>query len=324
MNAMMCAFVGVSLVIFLLIRSSYGYASYQSFDLEDRCNRSLTIDCPYMYSGRAGTFRYYVVTKLQPGTCYLNVTLDSNCGMSYNYYSIYLNIRKFNLPTNDRVRIYEKNTYSRNLLKDLTGSQSAFSNPASVAQTRTSYVKQPSISFEYFRSASSATGSHEAFIDYVIVEDTSSSHNTYCSALSGYVNDDYICDRDYSTDRVNCPSSFTFDTGRNPAYSRQSCSSSHNNNYYYDDGLSAGAISGIITGCVFFFVIVFYAIAAAVGSRRRAAVRPVVLARGTITTTRPVVVGTYEPMPSYAGAPPSYAEVTATTVTTSQQPPARY
>ncbi|XP_055349725.1 uncharacterized protein LOC129596466 [Paramacrobiotus metropolitanus] len=319
MNAKMRVLIGVSVMMFVLIKSSYGYAAYTPYDLWDRCSRSLTLDCPYRYNGRAGTFRCLLVTLLDPGLCQLNVTLQTNCGISYNNYSIYLNIRKFDVPTNDRLRIYESNSNSRTLLKDLTGYQPALSNPASVAQTRTSYVRQPSISIEYFRSTSDATSPHEFFIDYVILEDTASADNTYCSALSGYVHDDYICDKDDSTDRVNCPSSFTFDTGRNPAYSRQLCNNTDNDDHrVFDDGMSAGVIAGISIGCAFAFAIVLYTITVAVrklAAARRAA--PVVLAPETITSTRPVVVGTYEPMPSYA-------EAVATTTTNPPQPPARY
>ncbi|XP_055349717.1 uncharacterized protein LOC129596463 isoform X2 [Paramacrobiotus metropolitanus] len=203
-------------------------------NLENTCNQSLTIECPYTYTGRAGTFRYYFIPDLPTGLCYFNVTLASNCGRSWDFFAFYFNIRKFVLPTADYVRIYGTDRLAaRILLKELTGSYTAWSNPSSVSQALTSYAKQPSFTFEYFRSTFASTGVHEAYIDFVVVEDSSHSMNTRCTALSGYVNNNFICHTDGANDRVNCPASFNpVVYGMNPVYTRQSCIAQPTSPYY--------------------------------------------------------------------------------------------
>ncbi|XP_055349760.1 uncharacterized protein LOC129596486 [Paramacrobiotus metropolitanus] len=302
-------------------------------NLEELCNGNLTVDCPDSFNGRAGTFRFYLITRLSPGLCSVNVTLAENCGRTLEYYAFYFNFRKFFLPTNDRVRLYQITRYGTvNILKELRGSVSGYSDPASVAQAMTSYGKQPAFTFEYFRSASPASGSHEAFIDFVVVEDTYHAMNSRCAALSGYVNDHFICDTDGDTNRVNCPSSFSpSTTGYNPAYSRQ-CGNRPTTSYYtttpyywntqgnydYDYGLSSGAITGIVMGSVFFVVFLIAVISAACSaSKKTSPSRPIVLTTtsGTALTSRPVVVGApvpaAGPTPPFMSAPPSYEEVTA-------------
>ncbi|XP_055349724.1 uncharacterized protein LOC129596465 [Paramacrobiotus metropolitanus] len=307
------------------------YNSYP--DLENTCNQSLTIECPYPYTGRAGTFRYYFIPNMPMGLCTFNVTLAADCGGPYDRFAFYFNVRKFILPTADYVRIYQTAGSLRFLLKELTGRYTAWYFPSSVAQALTSYAKQPSITFEYFRGSALSTGSHEAYIDFVVVENDSHSMNTRCTALSGYVNNNFICHTDGTNERVNCPASFTpIVNGMNPAYSRQcapqttttypyywysSTPSYWNSHSNYDYGLSSGAITGIVMGSVFFVVfLIAVASAACSASRKTSPSRPILaLTSGNINTSRPVVVGqpafAVEPTPPFMGAPPSYGEVTA-------------
>ncbi|XP_055349757.1 uncharacterized protein LOC129596483 [Paramacrobiotus metropolitanus] len=219
-SVLLCAF---SLGIIYFVKSSSAQY-YQYADLENSCNGSLLLECPYPETGRAGTFRYYYPDRLPPGLCSFEVALAPNCGNFWDSYAIYLNIRKFDLPSTDYLKILENGFFP---LKHFNGSQPATTNPRSVAQAKTLYSKQPHIVFEYFRSTSPASNYHDALIDFVIVEERADSHNTYCQALLAYVNNVFICDTDGSADRVNCPSNyqdvlFEFDaTVLNPAYGRQ-------------------------------------------------------------------------------------------------------
>ncbi|XP_055349759.1 uncharacterized protein LOC129596485 [Paramacrobiotus metropolitanus] len=269
---------GLGFLCFVKSATAQYYDSYR--DLETACNESLTVVCPYMYTGRAGTFRYYYIGNLPAGRCSFNVTLDSNCGTSAsNQFAFYFNIRKFILPSEDTLTIYQTRDSvmgnSSTMIKKLTGYLAQSYNPTSVAQARTAFSRQPSFTFEYFRSSSPYSGLHEAYIDFVIVESTSHIRNAFCAALGGYVHDDFICDKDGLTDRVNCPSSFSPSiTGRNPALWRQCQTASttpyywdrstrywnNNNNYDYEDDLSAGAITGITVGVVFFVILIIYSL----------------------------------------------------------------
>ncbi|XP_055349809.1 uncharacterized protein LOC129596525 [Paramacrobiotus metropolitanus] len=220
-NVFFCA-VGFGL-LFLIDNSCAQY--YQYADLENSCNGSLLLDCPYHETGKAGTFRYYYITWMQPGLCFFNVTLVPSCGTDPDLFAFYFNIRKLDLPSGDYIKIHQTTSNGQQfLLKHLTGSQNPFSNPSSVAQTMTfPYEKRPKISFEYFRSSSPVSSAHDAVIDFVIVENNAYSHNTRCEAFSGYVNNIFICDTDGSMDRVNCPSGSNpvFGLGFNPALGRQ-------------------------------------------------------------------------------------------------------
>ncbi|XP_055345190.1 uncharacterized protein LOC129593031 [Paramacrobiotus metropolitanus] len=204
---------------FYFLKSSS--AQYQSFNLENKCNGSLTLYCPEYFDGRPGTFRYTYISRMPRGLCYFDVTLDSFCLDRGVLFAFYFNIRSLNLPSGDYLQIYDK-TIPRFPLKHLTGNQTALFNPASVAQALTSYTRKPSIALEYYRSLSSATSAHNALVDFVILEDTASAMNAHCAALSGYVDTFYLCHTFGSVDRVNCPSNFVPSvTGLNPAYGRQ-------------------------------------------------------------------------------------------------------
>ncbi|XP_055349751.1 uncharacterized protein LOC129596481 isoform X2 [Paramacrobiotus metropolitanus] len=219
------SFIILGLGFLLCIRNVEAQYYMYHPNMGKMCNQSMQFDCPFTYAGRAGTFRYYRIPDLSPGLCFFSVTLPADCGIPSDRFAFYFNIRKFLLPSTDRVRIYQ--TYSlepRILLKEMTGSHSARSDPSSAAQALTSYVKQPSFTIEYFRDTSPATESHQADIDFVTVENNPDKLRMYCTALSGYVDVYYICHTDGIEDRVNCPDSFTADVyAENPAYLRSSC-----------------------------------------------------------------------------------------------------
>ncbi|XP_055349777.1 uncharacterized protein LOC129596503 [Paramacrobiotus metropolitanus] len=236
----------------------------------------------------------------------------------------------------DFVRLYENNRYGIQkyvLLKELKGNVPGYHDPASVSQALTSYVTKPSFTLEYHRSSSSAAGYHEAFIDFVITEDTPHSMNSRCSALSGYVSNIFICDTDGVNNRVNCPIEFLPTVaGYNPSFSRQ-CTNrpatsppyyyySSTPNYWntqssHDNGLGPGAITGIVMGCVCFVVFLIVVVAEVCARRKISRNRPIVptSTRGTLQTSRPIVadapVFAVGPTPPFMGAPPSYEEVTA-------------
>ncbi|XP_055349792.1 uncharacterized protein LOC129596516 [Paramacrobiotus metropolitanus] len=322
------------------------YRNYPN--LEMLCNQSLVLDCPFLFDGRAGTFRYDNIPDLSPGLCYFNVTLPPDCGISSRFFAFYINIRKFLLPPTDHVRIYQANRLApRILLKELTGSHSARSNPSSVSQALTSYVKQPSFIFEYFRGTSPSTESNQAYIDFIIVTNSPGLWSAYCPALSGYVDVYFICHTDGTYGRVNCPHSFTPDVyAVNPASLRQSCPfrsppSAGNNEPIYEywnthgilgssqsSSLSSDAITGIVFGCILFVVIIITGVYMRLRSvrRRTPPSRPIVLPRTSgavqlepLLVTVPqganrvpaVLDDPVAPPPPYLGAPPSYSQLTA-------------
>ncbi|XP_055348573.1 uncharacterized protein LOC129595553 [Paramacrobiotus metropolitanus] len=224
-------------------------------NLEDYCGRTLEINCPYSY-GEAGTLRFLRI----PGTaCKVTVTLSSSsCGLSYEYFAIYLNIRSLYTPENSRMEIYDTSSI-RTLGKSWNGGYTPQnSNPTSAGQYLSKYARQPEISIEFTPSLDNTPAFyHEVVFEYVILSDTSSDSNARCSALNGYVSDNYICDTD--NDRCNCPYAYTpYVYSMSPAGYRQQCA--------YE--LSGGAIAGIAIGC-FAFVVVIIVITALVGKRRR-------------------------------------------------------
>ncbi|XP_055348532.1 uncharacterized protein LOC129595514 [Paramacrobiotus metropolitanus] len=304
--------------------SAQRYSSYP--DLEETCNQSLEMECPNNSNGRAGTFRYYDIGALSRGLCSFTVTLDSDCGGWSDNFAFYFNIREITLPRGDYLKIYENRNGSRSLLQRLTGDLTQSYYPSSVAQALTSYSKQPSFTLEYFRSASRSSDLDQTFIDFVITEDSPHYRsNSWCEALQGYVSNDFICDKGGLDDRVNCPSNFEASVnGGNPANWRQ-CDirtpapsppvptvPSRDSN-----GLSPGASTGIIVG-IFLPIcfIIALCIAVSYSARRRALLnQPTGQTPTGSATTRPLGVGRREaPAPDlpFMGAPPSYAEVTAT------------
>ncbi|XP_055348575.1 uncharacterized protein LOC129595555 [Paramacrobiotus metropolitanus] len=231
----------------ILIASVADAASYTpTRDLENYCGRLLDINCPFT-SGEAGTLRFWSMPR---SPCKVTVAFSSlSCGSSFEYFSIYLNIRSSYMPLNSKMEIYDT-SIGRTLGKSWDGGSRVpqSTNPTSANQYLSRASTQPKISIEFTPSTSYPPSSeHDVFFDYVIVSDTSSHYNTYCSALRGYVSNSHICDT--TNDRVNCPNSYTAEVYQNnPATSRQTC------RYYY--GLGGGAIAGLVIGGVAFVAII--------------------------------------------------------------------
>ncbi|XP_055349810.1 uncharacterized protein LOC129596526 [Paramacrobiotus metropolitanus] len=301
-----------SVLVFLLgsiyiARSATAQYYFTYDDLEATCGRTLVLACPYTSDGRAGTFRYRSIEILSKGFCYFHVTLNSNCMKPSTQFAFYFNIRKFRVPDGDALSIHENKDESRLLILSLYGVRGHLSNPASVAQTLTTYAKEPSVTFEYNRTSSLVYAVHEVIIDVVVVEDTSHSHNTYCGALQGYVNEDLICDADGISDRVNCPSSYTANpNGISPALWRQ-CDLEVQGSK--NTGLSPLATGGIVIGiAILLFLILLAAVA------RRGSLSQSITATSTSTTVTgpPLIVTNHAPSPATPpsmDSPPSYADV---------------
>ncbi|XP_055347862.1 uncharacterized protein LOC129594992 [Paramacrobiotus metropolitanus] len=156
-------------------------------------------------------------------------------------------------PYPDTLEIYEEQYGSRRLVKSMRGYQSALSNPTSVAQLLSYYTHQPSFSLQYLRQGQGSVLLHEVLIDFVVVEGSSNPGNTYCSALRGYVNSDYICDHDYETDRCNCPSSYTDTPFPNPANARDAICGPTTQ---YTKTVSVGKVIGVLAGVAGFICII--------------------------------------------------------------------
>ncbi|XP_055349817.1 uncharacterized protein LOC129596531 [Paramacrobiotus metropolitanus] len=314
-----------SLGMFCVLRTTTAFYYNLYSDMETRCNQSVVLDCPYLISGRAGTIRYQNIPVLSRESCWFTLTLDSSCGKPQMSFAFYFNVRKFNLPYPDALRIYENWNGFRGLVMQLADSMPQYRNPSSVAQALTAYVKQPSVTFEYMRRASYSSSVHEVIVDFVIVEDTSHSRNTFCGALQGYVNDNFICDNDGINDRVNCPLTYAASVdGNNPARGTQclreattSIFNDRNNNLNQGSsatGLNSGAISGISVGVA---IVVFFTILAGIIYLVRSRGRRTPLHSFTTTTPRNAntsqpVSGTHDapfaPSPPFTDLPPSYAE----------------
>ncbi|XP_055348523.1 uncharacterized protein LOC129595508 isoform X2 [Paramacrobiotus metropolitanus] len=280
----------------LFAPGSHAVTYSSTSNLENYCDRTLYISCPYSY-GEAGTIRFWIMPKT---TCKVTVTLSSsNCGSYNEWFKFYLNIRESKMPTSSTMEIYDTSS-SRTLGKTWNGGSYAatqYSNPTSAGQYLSRSARQPEVSIEFTPSRSyPPASSHQVVFDYVVVSDTSSSYNTYCSALSGYVSDNYICDT--SNDRVNCPSSYSASVySMDPAMYRQSCS------------LEGGAIAGIVIGCVAFVAIVIGIIVACANRRPRTTVTNKVAFTNNAYSA-PVVTfsqpGAPAPYPTQAYAPAPY------------------
>ncbi|XP_055347085.1 C-type mannose receptor 2-like [Paramacrobiotus metropolitanus] len=195
-------------IAILLVGTGINAASYwPEVILDNRCNQ--TIDLPA--SGKAGSLVFPILPR---DFCKVRVVLDTFSWYYYSWtetfprYSIYLNIRKSNMPTNSLMEIYDTSGRTRTLGKSWGGGvQSQHFNPTSAGQYLSHYDEQPEISIEFTPSSSYPPGApHQVFFDYVIVEESAENHNSYCGALGGYVYDDLICDQ--YNDRVNCPENY--------------------------------------------------------------------------------------------------------------------
>ncbi|XP_055348538.1 uncharacterized protein LOC129595522 [Paramacrobiotus metropolitanus] len=338
----MLVFPVATVFLSFLTVSQINAASYTAArNLENYCDRTLSISCPSIY-GEAGTLRFHYMPST---SCKVTVTLSSSsCGSSYEYFGIYLNIRKSYMPTSSTMQIYDTSS-SRTLGKSWNGgNQPQYSNPTSAGQYLSRSTRRPEISIEFTPSRSyPPTSSHEVYFDYVIVSDTTSSYNTYCRALSGYISDNLICDT--SDDRVNCPSSYSASVyTMEAATSRQSCSTTTTRrttrraatttaNYDYlvptHGGLSGGAIAGIVIGCVAFVAIIIGIIVAcayrgpqvtvqnaAFTHNAHSAAPAVVFTQQSGPPPYPYPAQVYAPGPYPPGTMPQTATFTTTTTTT--------
>ncbi|XP_055348576.1 uncharacterized protein LOC129595558 [Paramacrobiotus metropolitanus] len=333
-------FPAIAVFLTFLLVSEVKTASYTAArDLENYCGSTLRISCPGS-NGEAGRLRFY---RMPRTVCQVTVTLESLCGVSSEYFMIYLNIRNSYMPTNSLMEIYDTSG-SRTLGKSWSGgeSQPQYSNPTSAGQYLSRSARQPKISIEFTPSSSyPPDGIHEVFFDYVILSDTRSPYNTLCSALSGYVSNSLICD--ITDDRVNCPDSYTPSVyDMNAAWYRQSCTFESGatitprtwppttTSFYYGPAhvsfstLSGGAIAGIVIGCVAFVAIII-AIIVVCGHRDQQAMKQKAAFTQNAHSAAPAVVFTQQdgpapqPYPTQVYAPGPYPPGTMpqpTTVTT--------
>ncbi|XP_055349736.1 uncharacterized protein LOC129596469 [Paramacrobiotus metropolitanus] len=164
--------------------------------------------------------------------------------------------------------MYEGALGNRTRVKDLRHFQRTLRNPASISHVLTKYSSNPNIQYSRWNLTVNDSSSY-VFMDYVVLTKASSSFNTYCHALSGYINQEYICDGDGETDRVNCPSVYIPDIGRNPASGRQCPSPAAGSN---SDVRDAHTLTMIIIGSVFVALIVIFVIVALIAKRADAKV----------------------------------------------------
>ncbi|XP_055349734.1 uncharacterized protein LOC129596468 isoform X2 [Paramacrobiotus metropolitanus] len=237
------------------------------------CGSQIRFNCAAILSGEAGTIEFRPVSE---DDWQINLDLEKDCAEPPHTFAFYLNIRRINLPSTYRLAMYEYEVESgsRTLVKDLQYFQRTLHDPASISHLLTKYSPHPSIAIEYSRGSAANNPSSFVSIDYVIISNTSSSVNTYCHALSGYVNQEYICDKDGERDRVNCPSAYVPDMGRNPAFGRQ-CSSTSEDDDSGTNVLDAKTITIIAIGSVFVALVVIFSILSMVARRNDSNALPV-------------------------------------------------
>jgi hypothetical protein len=224
--------------------SVYTVTLPNTLNLENYCGSTITLPCPSSsyYNNRYGTFRFYYVPTT---TCIVKVTLSSSCDRSSDRFAIYANIKESKIGPLDLIEIYENSTgtTSGRLLKNLNGgTTSALTNPTSAGQFMTQFTARPTVTFKY-NPRSVYLSSYQAYFDFNILQSSSNnylSYDRYCSSLSGYVHKDLMCD---SSDRVNCPSSYS---SSSPVYDVDQSSCTSTSSIY----LSSSAISGIVAGCI--------------------------------------------------------------------------
>jgi hypothetical protein len=209
---------------------------YSTTNLESYCGSTLQLGCPYSYVDtykRAGTLRFW---NLPTSNCTVSVMIARYCS---NTAAMYFNIKKSVLPVNATIEIYENVTYSTagSLVKVISGgTQQSHVNPTSVSQLLSSYNSAPLFTIK-LTTDGSRNSSYEVIFDFVTLLKTSSSAQTYCSALGGYILTDAM-DCNTADDRVTCPYSYHTSVYANPATALQGCA------------LSDGAIAGITVGTV--------------------------------------------------------------------------
>ncbi|XP_055348501.1 uncharacterized protein LOC129595500 [Paramacrobiotus metropolitanus] len=256
--------------LFLLITLILGIGvhgvPYKNYDIR-RCDAVVLLDCPTTATGSAGRVTFYPYISIntsraktdtrynyyesdyggnceQTGPCKLKVQTVKECGdpLGSNY-AIYFNVRNFEIPRSSRLEIYDASGQGEPVMKRGWNGGDGWQhyNPTSVAQVRSDYARQPAFSVEYYHGRAQCRSARKVVFDYVITEALSTVNNTYCTALDGYVNSQYICDT--AEDRVNCPAWISDSmSSLEPAYQRQYCLPS----YWIIGGIAAASVVGLV------------------------------------------------------------------------------
>ncbi|OQV11962.1 hypothetical protein BV898_13757 [Hypsibius exemplaris] len=314
----------------LLLVLSTSAATYKPYDLNDYCGSTITLTSDEL----AGVLKF---DSAPARSCTVNVTVDI---LSYETYAIYFNVKYLSLYQS-KVNIYESYTTTSGsrlfkLVKQLPGGDvySSFS-PTSVAQLLSSYQSKVTLSIEFIRSSPNFTWNSRSFrLDYNVLRGQSRSDNIYCTALSGYMHKDLYCE---TGDRVNCPNAYTstIDVGNYAFWKNQGTSGTYGSSCRaspvssYSPDIDTFTIVGAIIGSVFSLTILVV-IAQLICRHQRGrslhrhvqgvAVPMHSAASGPTTSVGPYVVGQpnypVQPQPypqNFVGAPPTYAEVQAST-----------
>ncbi|OQV15807.1 hypothetical protein BV898_10059 [Hypsibius exemplaris] len=220
--------------------------SYSADNLSERCGSTITVPCEPTEHGRAG---YLFLTEPLTANCSVTLAVNTsspNC-LSGETYSLYLNFDTLKIH-GDAVIVTKLDELTRNSikLKYLHGiPQSAHNNlnVPSMAQylsewsalpklTITLAVKQP--------ARSSSKSQYYLGMGYNLIHRSSSSRDSYCNALGGYIQIYHICD----TTRVNCPTSYHASVeGLNPATAIEKAS-------FATCGYSGSTVAGIAGGVI--------------------------------------------------------------------------
>ncbi|XP_055339152.1 uncharacterized protein LOC129588793 [Paramacrobiotus metropolitanus] len=223
------------LVVFYVGSGSGFY--YPITDLDDKCNRTIRIECPWavLSSGRAGTFRY---RRVPAGNCEVNITIRNTYSTCRYTPTLYFNIKKSRISEGAELLIHSTHTaHGWRLAKRIPGGRSPHNrDPTSVAQLKTRMPYMESQLGLAFMGDGRTSSSYELEIDYAVLVDDNEYKEVWCSALGAYINDDIACDED---DRITCPYDYYETIGLNPATGFGACK------------LSSGAIAGIVIGSVF-------------------------------------------------------------------------
>ncbi|OWA51502.1 hypothetical protein BV898_15982 [Hypsibius exemplaris] len=210
------------------------------------CGQSYTLSCGSSSYTRAGTFKFssYPNAYTSSTNCTVTFKVDGSYCTGIGDYAIYFNIKTLALGYSDSAKIIERSTYYPYVVtttKNLYGGyQPGNTYPTSVAQFLSQYTYSPIVTLEITTTRNSFYSGNPITLDYNVLNEYATTFvGSYCSALSGYVQEDIICD---SGNRVNCPYSYTPTTEiTNEATAIGNC------------GLDYGAIAGIAIGSLFAF-----------------------------------------------------------------------
>ncbi|XP_055332444.1 uncharacterized protein LOC129584322 [Paramacrobiotus metropolitanus] len=199
--------------------------TYPLVNIENRCGEVITIPCPTITEGRAGTLRF---ATLPTRTCEVTVELQENCTNTVRgSFALYLNIRQISTLTGHVFKIEETFANDRTVGKQLTN-QFSLVAWRSIAQYLTRYSQQPRVHLVYDRSTGTSVtlSGYVIVIDYTLLQSTIIqgsviSNSTYCRALNGYIHNELYCPPITTNSRINCPSIYVPSLGENPTSSAQ-------------------------------------------------------------------------------------------------------